>query len=227
MVTLFTLYRLECYMALLQQQSKELQQLYNPKLNHSKSFKIKTLLNDLSTHSHLHTIFPNTFSSANCFECRMPDSSSHWRTCQNLSLINQIVLTAILEVVRSSDLELPDSQYNSLTQLIYTHPSFNPTPTFLYPYSLDSTLKGLIPTPLIQTVQSPDISYKQASQIIIKSLLKVSEEAYEQIWKLYCSALAHWKKTNNICSEHNRPKPTQLRPSRKNRHSKKNFTYTC
>src|SRR5260364_332661 len=146
----------------------------------------------------------------------MPDFPSHWRTCQNPLLINQIVLTAISEVVRSSDLELPDSQYNSLTQLIYTHPSFNPTPTFLYPYSLDSTLKGLIPIPLIQTVQSPDISYKQTSQIIVKSLLKVSEEAYEQIWKPYCSAFAYWKKTNNICPEYNRSKPTQPCPPRKN-----------
>ncbi|CAG8855769.1 40330_t:CDS:1, partial [Gigaspora margarita] len=37
--------------------------------------------------------------------------------------------------VRSNNLELPGSQYNSLTQLIYTHPHSTPYQPFYTPIS--------------------------------------------------------------------------------------------
>ena len=179
----------------------------NPKLNHLKSFKIKNLLNNLPTYSHLHSILPNIFPSPNCFHCNLPVSSTHWLTCQNTSLLNQIIHSAISKVTQSADTDLPPHQLSDLIRAIYTHPSFNPTPTFLDPYSLYSTIRGLVPAPLIQSLQPFNIPYKQASQIVIKTLLEISDEVYEQIWKPYCSTLAQWKKTNNISLRHNSSQP--------------------
>ena len=181
----------------------------NPRLNHLKSFKIKNLLNNLPTYSYLHTIFPKILLSPNCFHCNLPVTSSHWLTCQSSTHLKQIIQSAISEVINNADTDLPSAQLSNLIQSIYTHPSFDPVPTFLDPYSLNTTIKGLIPTPLIQSLQSANIPYKQASQLVIKILIKTSEEIYEQIWKPYCSAFANWKKTNNIILRHNLTKPQQ------------------
>src|SRR6185437_13890703 len=70
-------------------------------------------------------------------------SSTHWLTCQNTSLLNQIIHSAISKVTQSADTDLPPHQLSDLIRAIYTHPSINPTPTFLDSYSLYSTIRGL------------------------------------------------------------------------------------
>src|SRR5690242_4929272 len=55
----------------------------NFKLNQSKSFKIKFLLNELPTYSHYHYLFPELFPNNTCFHCMAPDSHSHWLSCNN------------------------------------------------------------------------------------------------------------------------------------------------
>jgi hypothetical protein len=197
----------------------------NPKLNHQKSFKIKLLLNNLPTYSHFHTIYPEKFTSPNCFHCNLPDSPLHWLSCQNSSLLHEIIHSVIHEVTKS--LELLPTQLDKLVQLILTHPAFNPNPSFLHPYSLNSTLKGLIPRPLIEEIQPFDLSYKQASQVIIKILLKLSEEIYEQIWKPYCTSFAQWKRTNKISSKYKRTQTQQQHPSHKKSHQHRTFTFSC
>src|SRR5690349_6051347 len=50
----------------------------NFKLNQLKSFKIKTLLNELPTHSLYYSIYLKSFSNNNCFYCSSQNSPSHW-----------------------------------------------------------------------------------------------------------------------------------------------------
>jgi hypothetical protein len=201
----------------------------NPKLNHLKSFKIKNLLNDLPTYSHFHKRHPSTFPSPDCFHCSTPTSPTHWLTCLNHQLLDQIIHTTISKVIHGAEAELPSCDPKDLIQTIHTHPSFDHTPTFLDPYHLYSTIKGLVPTPLIQSLQPFNIPYKQASQIIIKILIEISEEIYEQVWKPYCSTFALWRKTNNITPKH---KSSQLTPVHHTTHVKprrhrRAYTYSC
>ncbi|CAG8807967.1 17145_t:CDS:1, partial [Dentiscutata erythropus] len=57
----------------------------------------------------------------------------------------------------------------------------NPSPQSSNNYNYISTLQGLISAHLILTTRSEDISHKEASQIVIQSLLCIIKNIYEQI----------------------------------------------
>ena len=170
----------------------------NFKLNYLKSFKIKFLLNILPTNFYFHSIYPSIFTSPNCFSCNSLDTSSHWYTCPSNTPLIQNINTAIHDIISNANLNLTPYQLNNLIYTISSHPSFNLLPSTLYPYSLHSTLKGLIPKPLIQSLNPFDISYSQASQLIIQILLKISDLTYNNIWIPYCTNFSHWKKACQI-----------------------------
>ena len=198
----------------------------NLKLNHLKSFKVKILLNNLPTHFYFHSILPNLFLSSNCFQCNLPDSSSHWYTCSSHNSLTQIINSCISETISKFNLNLSTLELSYLKHTISSHPSFSPHPSPLYPYSLHSTLKGLIPIPLIQSVQTFDLSYSLASQLIIQTLLKISNQLYDQIWKTYCINFSTWKRAHQISSNFSHTQSPHPYPRTLTR-TRNNFTYNC
>jgi ribonuclease HI len=197
----------------------------NFKLNQLKSFKIKTLLNELPTYFFYHKRYPNIFHNTHCFHCGSVDSISHWRTCTNPALFNHIIFTSITVYLNSIDLNLSTAEHHELIRKIQKHPAFDLIAYQHYDFYIDITLKGLIPISLIETIQSYDISYRLASDITINLLLKINEQIYEQLWKPYCINFANWKKINQInfssLTTHNYSMPVQ-----KTRIHRR-FTYSC
>ncbi|CAG8592264.1 5728_t:CDS:1 [Ambispora leptoticha] len=150
--------------------------LTNFKLNQLKSFKIKTLLNELPTYSLHHTLYLKFFHSNKCFHCNSLDSPSHWRTCVNSSLLYQLILSTITNYLHLVELDISKNELENLIQKIYKHEAFYNIAPQPYSYYIEPTLKGLIPRSLIQTIQDYNIPYKTASNIIIKNLLlKINE----------------------------------------------------
>jgi hypothetical protein len=185
------------------------------------------LLNILPTNFYFHSIYPSVYISSNCFSCNSLDTSSHWYTCPNSTPLTQIINSSIHEIISIANLNLPPYQLNNLIYTISSHPSFNPLPSTLYPYSLHSTLKGLIPKPLIQSLDPFEISYSHASQLIIQILLKISDQIYNNIWIPYCTNFSHWKKAHQIPNypiPHTLPRPSSSYTHRRNRTTP---TYSC
>ena len=95
------------------------------KLNQSKTFKIKVLLNQLPTYFSYHNTYPTIFPNVNCFRCNFPDSHLHWLTCSNSSLIINIINSSIQHILSKADLNLSTSQLYELTYKIQNHPLFD------------------------------------------------------------------------------------------------------
>jgi hypothetical protein len=200
------------------------------KLNQSKAFKIKALLNELPTYFSFHNIYPTIFTNTNCFRCNLPDSHSHWLTCLNPSLITNIINSSIQHILSKADLDLSTSQLHELIRKVQKHPSFDRIPFQANSFYLDLTLKGLIPKALIETIHNYNIPTKIASQIIIQTLLDINDQIYNQIWKPYCIDLSNWKKNNNITSLQTRNTHNTLQQIQQTRHYKRlhtNYTYSC
>jgi len=200
----------------------------NFRLNQLKSFKIKILLNELPTYQLFQTIYPNQYPDTNCFHCNLANSHSHWRTCANTLLLNQIIQTSTNQIIFNKLPDLDTHQKNNLIHKIIHHPALNPLyilSNTLYP---NLTLKGLIPKSLITTVQNFDISYKTASEVIIDILLNINEQSYEQLWKTYCILFSNWKKQQNSPQSQpiNKPSTSSNLTTRHTR-SRRIYTYSC
>ena len=198
----------------------------NPKLNHLKAFKVKMLLNILPTHAYFHNIYPYLFTSPNCFSCNNLDSSSHWYMCTSHTL-TQIINSTIHNTLSNSNLDLSSSQLYNLIYTISSHPAFHPQPSQLYPFSLHSTLKGLIPISLIKSLDPFDISYFNASQLIIKLLLNIFDQLYNNIWIPYCTNFSQWKKLHHIPLYPHQQLLPQSSTHSSNKRNKTNYTYNC
>src|SRR6185436_11995151 len=140
--------------------------LTNFKLNQSKSFKIKTLLNELPTQYLYHKIYPLTFYNINCFHCNSTNSSLHWYTCANPSLLDSIISNAITDSINLANLDFSNNQIKELIQKIKDHSAFNKTSLHSFSYYLKLMLKGFIPLFLTKTIQDLKVPYKLASTII-------------------------------------------------------------
>jgi hypothetical protein len=91
---------------------------------------------------------------------------------------------------------------------------------------LELTLKGLIPLSLIKTIQDLDVSYKLASTIIIKILLEINKQIYEQLWKPYCINFSNWRKQQQLTLTRSNQQ-TLFSHNRNTTHTYRNFTYSC
>src|SRR6185295_2506426 len=133
----------------------------------------------------------------NCFHCNIANSHSHWHTCANTLLLNQIIQTSTNQIILNKLPDLNTYQKNNLIHKIIHHPALNPL--YILPNTLYSnlTLKGLIPKSLITTVQNFDILFKTASEVIIDIFLNINEQSHEQLWKTYCILFSNWKKQQN------------------------------
>ena len=200
------------------------------KLNQSKAFKIKILLNQLPTHFSHHNTYPTTFTNTNCFRCNLLDSHSHWLTCSNSLLITNIINSSIQHILSKAELNLSTNQLHELIRSIQNHSSFDRIPFQANSFYLDLTLKGLIPKTLVETIHNYNIPTKIASQTIVQILLDINNQIYNQIWKPYCINFSNWKKINNITffltsNSHNTSQ--QIQQTRHHKRSHTNYTYSC
>jgi ribonuclease HI len=189
----------------------------NFRISKLKTFRIKLLHNELPTPTHLNKYYPNIITHKNCFKCNQTDSEFHWITCPNTYLLQEIITQSITEVLYSTNLELTSSQLQNLQNLIINHHSLQ---TYLIPTdstNLYTTLKGLIPHSLIQTIRPYTNSLHITSQITIKLFLKLNSKLYDQLWLPYCIQYANWKSQHNIHIPHN-----NIRNSTRNRRNNSN-----
>ena len=182
----------------------------------------------MPTYSLYHTIYPNQYPDTTCFHCNLSNSPSHWRTCVNPSLLNQIIQTSTTQIILNNLPDLDTYQKHNLINKILQHPALNSLYTLPNTFYSNLTLKGLIPKSLISTIQNSDIPYKTASQIIIDILLNINEQSYEQLWKTYCIHFSNWKKQQNRSQSQSINQ--SLRSSNlitKHTRFRRDYTYSC
>ena len=174
----------------------------NFKLSKLKTFRIKLLHNELLTLSHLHKYYPNTISNNKCFKCNQTDLELHWITNHYTNILQEIILQSVTETLNNTNLEITQSQFLILKNLIIHHPSLQLSTNSFNTINLYTSLKGLLLHSLTQTIQLYTNSVYLASQITIKLFLKLNSKIYEQIWLPYCSEFANWKQQHNIYIPH-------------------------
>src|SRR5437868_2464521 len=119
-------------------------------------------------------------------------------SCYNITLLSQIIQQSTTQTLNSANLEISENELNTLNNLITNYYSLQLLTQPNNIINLHSTLKGLIPFSLIDTIR-PFTNTKQiATQITIKLLLKTNLQIHEQIWKPYCTQFTQWKRANNI-----------------------------
>jgi hypothetical protein len=153
-------------------------------------------------------------------------SPLHWCTCANSFLLDTIISNAITNCVNSANLDFSNNKTKELIQKIKDHSAFKETPLHSSSHYLEITLKGLIPLSLIKTIQDLEVPYKLASTITINILLEINKQIYEQLWKPYCVNFSNWKKQQQITNTHTTQQSSSSY-SRKNIHTRHNFTYSC
>jgi hypothetical protein len=174
----------------------------NFKLSKLKTFRIKLLHNELPTPIHLHKYYPNLILNNKCFKCNQTDTELHWITKHNSNTLQEIISQSVTEILNTSNLEITQSQVHILQNLIIQHSSLQLSTNSLDNINLYTSLKGLLPHTLVQTIQLYTNSLHIASQITIKLFLKINLKIYEQLWLPYCSEYANWKQQNNIRIPH-------------------------
>jgi len=202
----------------------------NFQLSHSKSHKVKILLNILPTLTNLHTLYPQHFPDNNCITCNTHEHSLHWMLCPNPTKLNNIIQQTIHNTISSLDIpthDLLDLQY-TLTQ----HPCLSFNNTTSLQTNIFSTLQGFIPTDLITTFRQYSFSHQESTTMTIQLLTKISQQTYEQIWKPYCSRFSQWKKDHNIpsynCKTYNKQQRTRNHhPQNRIQTPKSLYTYNC
>src|SRR5260364_162441 len=168
-----------------------------------------------------------------CISCSQPKNQFHWLYCTCYNNITQIIQNTITQFAFS---EIPDITALQIQQLrtdLFNHNCLNPTwcPSFNTP-SFSTTFYGFISIPLIDTI-SRYSSYKIASNIAIKILLKIFDNIYDQLWKPYCTALSQWKNSqystlalNTLSIPTSSTIPSNSYSLSPN-HTRLNYTYSC
>ena len=181
----------------------------------------------MPTYFYFYQISPNTFRSNTCFSCNATDSSTHWLSCNSSQSLIQILNTSTIEVVTKTLEDLTPLQHKAIIDFIQSHPSFNHFGTFSQPmHHILITTKGLISSQLLQALQTFNIQYKVAAEIVTQILIKTSTEVYEQIWKPYCERFTVWKKQQGIQNWHI-ANTTQISTRRHTKNQRRKLTYTC
>jgi ribonuclease HI len=214
--------------ALLNNNTQRSSNYTNYKLSKTKTFRIKNLLNNLPTLSHLHLFYPNIIKTNQCISCSQTDNSTHWLFCSNTQTVFDIIKSIIKSNLTIDNLDIQSSQLQYLHNLIINHHSLQFPLPFSNDISLHQTIIGLVPKELIQILYPYTESHKSAYQLIVSILIKLSESIYEQIWKPYCTKLSEWKQANNINLKKKNPLTTTRKKKNKSKHDHNNLqTINC
>jgi hypothetical protein len=194
-------------------------------LSHQKSFWIKNLLNELPTLSHLHQLYPNTFTHNNCISCNNQENSQHWLFCSNNQSIHTLIFQTIQDFFTASLLNLSTQTIRELHNQLTAHSSLQHQQPFQNLLTIETTLQGFIPLLFTELLATYTDTYKIASKLTSQFFLKLSNNIYEQIWKPYCTKFAEWKTLNNIPNRPQRTTHSQHLP--RSSYFKIGYTYTC
>jgi hypothetical protein len=205
--------------------SKQSNIFTNLKSNTIKSFRIKLLLNELLTLSHLHLHYSTLITTKQCNFCNSNDSSTHWLYCPNISTLPNIINTTIPLLLQKylPDLSISDTHFLT-SQLLNTLTSSNTFNNSSLPSNL--IIRGLVPNSLIQLLIPYTQSKSLASQLLISLLLSINQNIFDQLWKPYCSQIQQWKLQNNIRIPHSSSKP-KTKPRTIKSRQKQKYTYNC
>ena len=148
-----------------------------------KSFKIKILLDELPVPHILHKrnpLYPNI-----CHLCQQSSYALHWTICPTAEPLLNIIKESLSTILSSSKLEISQplteelhTQILDLDSLQIHHFSNRP--------SIFSTLSGLVPLDIIQTLSEYTLSHKTANTLSIQLLLHINKSIYTNIWIPYC-----------------------------------------
>ena len=111
--------------------------------------------------------------------------------CLNINLLQEIIIQTITESLNTVDLEIIQSELQILQNTIIHHLSLQILANFTNTPNIYTTIKGLIPHTLIQTIRHYTNSLYAVAQITIKLLLKLNSTIYEQLWIPYCTQYAN------------------------------------
>jgi ribonuclease HI len=148
-----------------------------------KSFKVKILLDELPTPHILHK--RNSSYSPYCHKCNQISTPLHWALCSTNQPIQNLIHTSLRATLNCNSLNTSLNIANSLHQQILNLNSLQIHNTSNLP-SLISTLSGLIPLDIIQTINNEIQSHKISTTLSIKFLLHLNNQLYTQIWIPYC-----------------------------------------
>jgi hypothetical protein len=150
-----------------------------------KTFRIKTLLNELPTP---HTLFKRKLTTTpNCHQCNQQSFSLHWTICPSNSLLFNLIDNSLTTTINSTKLDISATQLSTLHCQIKNLDSMI-LHSFANKLSLFSTLTGLIPTDIISTLSEITLSQKRASTLTIQFLLHLNQQIYKQLWIPYCTS---------------------------------------
>ena len=125
-------------------------------------------------------LYPNI-----CHLCQQSSYALHWTICPTAEPLLNIIKESLSTILSSSKLEISQplteelhTQILDLDSLQIHHFSNRP--------SIFSTLSGLVPLDIIQTLSEYILSHKTANTLSIQLLLHINKSIYTNIWIPYC-----------------------------------------
>jgi ribonuclease HI len=160
-----------------------------------RSFRVKILLDDLPTPHILHKRYPSI--SPICHQCNYNSTPLHWITCPSTLQLNNLIDCSLKAILNTSTLELTQLSVQNLHSQIknlnsMTNHSLADEPSLL------STLTGLIPFNIINTINEYVDSPKLSSSLTIKFLLHLNQQIHKNIWIPYCISRANNQSQLNL-----------------------------
>jgi len=147
-----------------------------------KSFRIKILSDELPAPHILHKRYP--LCPPTCHQCHQTSSHLHWTTCPSNQLLLSLIDTSLQHTFNSNTLDTTPNIITNLYHQIKLLHSMSIHNRSDVP-SIFSTLTGLIPNELIDTIANLS-SKKVATTLSIKFLLHLNQQIYHKIWIPYC-----------------------------------------
>ena len=150
-----------------------------------KTFRINLLADELPAPHILHKRNPHYFNL--CHNCQQTSSTLHWAICPNSNLLNNLIHNSIQSILTPSKLQASTNIANQLhTQII----NLDSLQIHYLPDkpSIFSTLSGLVPLDIINTIREFTTSNQIATSLSIQVLLHLNKQLYTNIWILYYSS---------------------------------------
>jgi ribonuclease HI len=148
-----------------------------------RSFRVKTLLDELPTPHILHKRYPS--HSPNCHQCNIISTPLHWVVCPSTSQIYNLINCSLNATLNTTTLDLSQNSIENLHSQIKNLNSMTNHNLADEP-SLFTTLTGLIPNNIIHTINNFTDSTKISTNFTIKFLLHLNQQIYKHIWIPYC-----------------------------------------
>ena len=98
----------------------------NFQLSHSKSFRIKNILNSLPTLHNMHYLYPHIYNWINCISCNSHEQNIHWAICPNTISYYTILSQTISQTIPHLLPELSNHEIFELKQKLLNYSCLSP-----------------------------------------------------------------------------------------------------